>query len=526
MRGITNVPLQPEARAFSRGASPQAVRVSTGRPTVRRSRADVASVVDSTWSPTARLGPKRQEIVFGHAVLCADALVLMASFLIAYMIRDGLAWYGGLLPLQSHVWVIGLILPIWLVLAQVMGLTESSTYLRARPPLVQTVKVHAISGLLLLSALYLLRATDVSRLFMQTFLVIGGGALMLERIAIRASLGHLGRHRPVHARRALIIGTTPDAARLHRLLGHRPHWGAEIIGFVTADPSSVHHFSGLPVLGTVDDFESVLERHVLDEVVMADASLDRQSVERLAQTCVERGLTFDALIRMPTTTPARHHAEMLGEGLYLMSLETAPQNPGMLFFKRVIDVLGACVGLVLLTCAFVIVAPLVRLESRGPVIFRQKRIGRNGRFFALYKFRTMRSDAASQKAQLAEANEMRGHLFKIRNDPRVTLVGRFLRRTYLDELPQFWNVFKGDMSLVGTRPPTPDEVARYSPHHRRRLSVRPGITGLWQITGNGRVRDFEEVVRLDCDYIERWSIWLDLSILMRTCLTVARLGGH
>jgi exopolysaccharide biosynthesis polyprenyl glycosylphosphotransferase len=474
----------------------------------------------------ARLGPKRQEIVFGHAVLCADALVLMASFLIAYMVRDGLAWYGGLLPLQSHVWVIGLILPIWLMLTQIMGLTESSTYLRSRPPLVQTIKVHAMSGLLLLSALYLLRATDVSRLFMQTFLAIGGGALMLERIAIRATLGHLGRHRPSHARRVLIVGTTTDAARLQRLLGHRPHWGAEIVGFVTADPLPIDHFSGLPVMGSVDDFESVLEHQVLDEVVLADSSLDPHSVERLAQTCVERGLTFDALVRMPTTTPARHHAEMLGEGLYLMSLETAPQNPGMLFVKRAIDIVGACAGLVLLTAAFVIVAPLVRLESRGPVIFRQRRIGRNGRYFALYKFRTMRSDATVQKAHLTEANEMQGHLFKIRNDPRVTGVGRLLRKTYLDELPQFWNVLKGDMSLVGTRPPTPDEVARYSPHHRRRLSVRPGMTGLWQITGNGRVRDFEDVVRLDCDYIERWSIWLDLSILMRTCLTVARLGGH
>ncbi len=521
------MPLQPEVRAFSQTASSQAMTVPAAASPVRLARdRDVPSVVDDARTSNAWLGPKRQEIVFGHAVLCADALVLMGSFLSAYMIRDGLAWYGGLLPLRSHVWVIGLILPIWLVLARVMGLTDSTMYLQARPALVQTVKVHAISGLLLLSALYLLRATDVSRLFMQAFLVTGGGALMLERIAIRASLAHLGKHRPVNARRLVIIGTTQDGARLQRLLGHRPHWGAEIVGFITANPSPAHHFSGLPILGNVDEFETVLERHVLDEVVLADASLGGQDVERLAQTCVERGLTFDALVRMPTTTPARHHAEMLGDGLYLMSLETAPQNPGLLFLKRAIDILGACAGMVILTCAFIIVAPLVRLESRGPIIFRQKRIGRNGRFFSLYKFRTMRSDAASEKPQLLEANEMRGHLFKMRNDPRVTMVGRFLRRTYLDELPQLWNVLKGDMSLVGTRPPTPDEVAHYSPHHRRRLSVRPGITGLWQITGNGRVRDFEDVVRLDCDYIERWSIWLDLSILMRTCLTVARLGGH
>lgn len=160
------------------------------------------------------------------------------------------------------------------------------------------------------------------------------------------------------------------------------------------------------------------------------------------------------------------------------------------------------------------------------MIFQQTRVGRNGRRFTLYKFRTMRSSAEREQAGLLAANEMSGPLFKLRNDPRVTSVGRWLLRTYLDELPQFWNVLKGDMSLVGTRPPTPEEVSRYSPSERRRLSVRPGITGLWQIQGNGSVTDFDTVVRLDCDYIDRWSLLLDLKILLQTCATVARRAGH
>jgi lipopolysaccharide/colanic/teichoic acid biosynthesis glycosyltransferase len=229
---------------------------------------------------------------------------------------------------------------------------------------------------------------------------------------------------------------------------------------------------------------------------------------------------------MPGQGVGRHHAQSFGDGLYLISLETTPQDPIALAGKRAIDIAGALVGLVLCALAFVVFAPLIRLGSPGSVIFRQVRIGRNGRRFTLFKFRTMRSDAEAQKARLLATNEMQGHLFKLRDDPRITPVGRFLRRTYLDELPQFWNVLIGEMSLVGTRPPTPEEVACYSPHHRRRLSVRPGITGLWQSHGNGRVSDFEKVVRLDCEYIDRWSILLDLKILVRTCVTIASLAGH
>jgi lipopolysaccharide/colanic/teichoic acid biosynthesis glycosyltransferase len=194
--------------------------------------------------------------------------------------------------------------------------------------------------------------------------------------------------------------------------------------------------------------------------------------------------------------------------------------------KRLIDIGGSVVGLVFCGVAFVIFAPLIRLGSSGPALFRQIRVGKDGKLFTLYKLRTMDVDAEQRKAALLPVNEMCGHLFKLRDDPRVTPIGHVLRRTYLDELPQFWNVLRGDMSLVGTRPPTPDEVACYSPHHCRRLSVRPGITGLWQSMGNGKVWDFEVVVTLDCEYIDRWSLWLDLKILLKTCGVVARGSGH
>jgi len=327
-------------------------------------------------------------------------------------------------------------------------------------------------------------------------------------------------------RRLLVVGTTPSTGELMRLLRHRPRWRVRIVGLVATEVGTGAVLDGVPVLGRPDDVGTLLDTMDFDEVVMADPNVDQRHLDSVAGACLERGVTYHTLVRMPGRVATEHNPEALGNGLYLISMESARPSPLALFVKRVIDIVGACGGLAVCGAAFVVFAPLIRLGSPGPALFRQTRVGKNGRRFTLRKFRTMQEDAETQKASLLPANEMRGHLFKLRDDPRVTPLGRFLRRTYLDELPQFWNVLTGDMSLVGTRPPTPDEVACYSPHHRRRLSVRPGITGLWQSMGNGKVWDFEVVVRLDCEYIDRWSIWLDLQILARTIVVVVRGTGH
>jgi exopolysaccharide biosynthesis polyprenyl glycosylphosphotransferase len=465
-------------------------------------------------APGAVVSAKRQDVLFGQLVLAADALVLALSFLLAHALRDTFPWYGGLLPLDFHLWVLGLIIPAWLVLAHRAGLASSHTYLCPRAALMTTARVHLVGGLLVFSVLYLARAVEVSRLLMQMFMVVAGAALMVERLAISAVLGRLASRPSAFTRRVLVVGTaTRVVARLRALFKARPHWGYDVVGFV-----SVSEARGDDILERLDD-------NVYDEIIVGE-ELEPAQAKRLAQACLERGLLFHTIVPLPASRHARYRTETLEDGLCLMSVEATPQNPVALLVKRAIDIAGACVGLAVCGVAYVVFAPLIRLESAGPVIFRQTRVGRNGRLFTLYKFRTMGCDAEAQKAALVSGNDMSGFLFKMRGDPRVTGIGRVLRRTYLDELPQFWNVLKGDMSLVGTRPPTVDEAACYASHHKRRLSVRPGITGLWQITGNGAVTDFEEVVRLDCHYIDGWSIWLDLQILLRTCVTVARMGGH
>ena len=198
---------------------------------------------------------------------------------------------------------------------------------------------------------------------------------------------------------------------------------------------------------------------------------------------------------------------------------------GQLLLKRLLDICGALVGCVFLLLLTVVMGPLIKLESPGPVFFSQKRVGRNGRIFKMYKFRSMYVDADVRKKELLEKNEADGFMFKITDDPRITKVGRILRKTSLDECPQFFNVLKGDMSLVGTRPPTLDEFEKYRSYHKRRLSITPGLTGLWQISGRSKVTDFEEVVRMDVEYIDNWSLGLDLKILMKTIGVVIRGDG-
>ena len=188
--------------------------------------------------------------------------------------------------------------------------------------------------------------------------------------------------------------------------------------------------------------------------------------------------------------------------------------------KRVLDIVGGIVGCLISIPIIAIVAIPLKLESPGPLIFRQKRVGLNGRYFYICKLRSMYMDAEQRKKELQQQNEMQGLMFKMHNDPRITKVGKFIRKTSIDELPQFWNVLRGDMSLVGTRPPTVDEYQQYQSHHKRRLSMKPGITGLWQVSGRSNIENFEDVVALDIKYIDNWSFWLDIKLLFQTVAVV------
>jgi len=204
------------------------------------------------------------------------------------------------------------------------------------------------------------------------------------------------------------------------------------------------------------------------------------------------------------------------ETVPLLTFSTVPSDTVALGVKRVLDVTISVLLIILTMPIMLVTALLIKISSRGPILFKQKRSGLHGRVFTLYKFRSMHNDAEVKRKELEEYNEMEGPVFKIREDPRITSVGKFLRTSSIDELPQLWNVLKGDMSIVGPRPPIPEEVAKYERWQRRRLSMRPGLTCIWQISGRNRINDFNEWVRLDLQYIDTWSPYLDMKIFLKT----------
>mgnify|MGYP000913721531 FL=1 len=262
-----------------------------------------------------------------------------------------------------------------------------------------------------------------------------------------------------------------------------------------------------------------VKRHQVDLVIFSVNHLVRKKIEHLIEAFSEMGI--DSLITIDSFAIETLETKLEDFGTTnVIRLSPRIFTDGELLLKRLMDIAGALVGCFICLIFGLIVAPLIFLEDPGPIIFKQKRVGRNGKFFYIYKFRSMYQDAEAKLQTLKDQNEMQGFMFKMKNDPRITKIGKILRKTSIDELPQFFNVLEGSMSLIGTRPPTVDEYNQYSAHHKRRISIKPGITGLWQVSGRSEITDFEEIVRLDCFYIDHWSITSDIKILLKTFAAV------
>ena len=262
-----------------------------------------------------------------------------------------------------------------------------------------------------------------------------------------------------------------------------------------------------------------VKRHQVDLVIFSVNHLVRRKIEHLIEAFSEMGI--DSLITIDSFAIETLETKLEDFGTTnVIRLSPRLFTDRELLLKRLMDIAGALVGCFICLIFGLIVAPLIFLEDPGPIIFKQKRVGRNGKFFYIYKFRSMYQDAEAKLQTLKDQNEMQGFMFKMKNDPRITKIGKILRKTSIDELPQFFNVLEGSMSLIGTRPPTVDEYNQYSAHHKRRISIKPGITGLWQVSGRSEITDFEEIVRLDCFYIDHWSITGDIKILLKTFAAV------
>jgi exopolysaccharide biosynthesis polyprenyl glycosylphosphotransferase len=369
--------------------------------------------------------------------------------------------------------------------------------------------------------LYLAELTEVSRLYLVLLFPLLLGATLAARVAIRWFFGS-ARRRGRNLRSVVVLGTGPTAIGFaQRLEAHR-ELGLSIMGFLGAPNPALP--ARWPYLGSVDTLPQVIHEEVVDEVAICLVTEDWALVESIVGLCETEGKIVRMPVPMPHLSIGTGHIEDL-DGTPVLSLVTGPNATIALAAKRVIDVAFAGIGMLVLLPLLGGLAAAIYLADRGPIFYRQKRVGLHGRRFEVIKFRSMVTTADLMLEGLLAQNEINGHAFKLTSDPRVTRVGRFLRRSSLDELPQLWNVVRGEMSLVGPRPPLPQEVAGYDLWHRRRLSMKPGITGLWQIEGR-REREFDQWVQKDLEYIDRWSTWLDIRIMLRTIPAMLRAEGR
>jgi exopolysaccharide biosynthesis polyprenyl glycosylphosphotransferase len=364
-------------------------------------------------------------------------------------------------------------------------------------------------------------ASSLSRLVFTYFLVLNTPITYATHFLLKQYMIK-GFKQGRYSNRILFV-TTEDRAEqaVKDILKHKD-WTRILIGVALLDKECTGEMvAGIPVVANSEDLMDYVIHNDVDEVFIMDSG--RKHMEQIRAWMpefVQMGINVD--VNIDTFELDIQCQKQLGQvGKY--AVVTFARNifsTRQMIAKRILDIVGSLVGMVLLAIATIFVAPAIKLESPGPVFFGQTRIGKNGRRFTFYKFRSMYQDAEERKKELMAKNEVNGLMFKMKDDPRITKVGKFIRKTSIDELPQFWNVLRGDMSLVGTRPPTVDEFERYEAKHKGRLSMTPGLTGLWQISGRSDIMDFDEVVKLDMQYIDHWSILKDIKILISTVYVV------
>ena len=454
-------------------------------------------------------------------VYVTETILVVSSVYVAFIFRNIYFSedYGRLAPFDRYLWLIYIIVPLWSFLFYYFGLYESQRTKSFKSEIWKIAKISFWGTLLLMAVVFAFKADLISRLFIIFFGGISFLFLFVERLILRKALRYL-RKKGYNYRNIVIVGTGRRARDLAEVIYQNKHWGLRLIGFISDQSETKRESIGKsPILGTVADLPQMLQSHVIDELIFAISRKRLEDLEEIFLLCEEQGIRTRVAVNFFPHMIAKVHLDEL-HGIPLLTFTTTPYSEGLLMAKRLFDVVVAALLLVVLLPGLAVIAFMIKMTSEGPIFFRQRRVGLNGRQFILYKFRSMLKNAEEMREGVEHLNEMGGPVFKIADDPRATPVGRFLRRNSLDEFPQLYNVLLGDMSIVGPRPPLPEEVEKYERWQRRRLSMKPGLTCLWQINGRNKINDFKKWMELDLHYIDNWSLKLDMKIFLKTIFAV------
>ena len=464
---------------------------------------------------------KQQAKLFNRIAAAIDLMMVVGAFVLAYYFRS---LRGGLSELSEYLWILLFVIPTWYFLMAHYGLYASLRTSSLGKILVSLLKVNVIGGIVISSVIYFVEPQGFSRGLISLFLIIALLLLLIDKLALKLCLAFI-RGQGYNTRNILIVGTNDKTRRFLEILRLHGDWGLKVAGVLEiADKPDADLFVS-SVLGQFDDLVERCKHNTIDEVVFCASRQTLPSMEDYLRELEGMGVTVRMVLDFYDAPRSRTELSLFHDEVPMLTIYCKAFDADQLFLKRCLDIIGSIVGLLATVVLFPFIAVAIKATSTGPLFFGQQRVGENGRIFKCWKLRSMYIDAEERKKDLMHLNEMSGAIFKIKDDPRITKVGNFLRKTSLDELPQFWNVLRGEMSLVGTRPPTPDEVVNYQNWHRKRICIKPGISGLWQVSGRNQIQDFDEVVRLDIEYIDRWTLWLDVKILFKTFWVVFARSG-
>ena len=458
------------------------------------------------------------------ALMIIDAAIISFSAYLAFLVR--FVWFyekrAGFIPSQElYTQIVVLIVILWIALLRIMN-----AYDRRFTNIVDELALlfgGLAAGLVLfLGLLYLYKQFSISRqvlTYIASFSFIG-------MVLSRAFIVFVEKWRHQHGygiRNVLIIGTGETAAAIANKLKNEPGLGYKLIGIVSDLPHAQAEINGFPVLGRVENVKSIIAELKPEEVILASEKLTSRETLDLVTECEVYGLEFKLVPGLLELMASRVDTDEIG-GVPLMLIKQIQWTGFKALLKRLFDIVGAVFFIILLLPIWLIIPVLIRLSSPGLIYFTQMRVGKDGKEFQLFKFRSMYPDAEARLAGLQDKSEVSGHIFKIKEDPRITPIGKWIRKFSIDELPQLFNVLIGTMSMVGPRPPLMREVVKYDSWQKKRLRIAPGITGLWQVSGRSEL-SFDDMVRLDIYYIENWSLWMDLKILFRTIPAVLSAKG-
>lgn len=463
---------------------------------------------------------ERYRRLLSAAVAVTDVLLINIAFAVAYWMRYSRQWFASVDEVdfvQYRAFIpISLALTVLLLIIYKLGGLYNQRRGASWFDEVYQLLTGTATGIILMIfvIVFFFRPSLYSRLIFFYAGVLITILLGLSRLGKRLLRYYL-RKRGLGVDRLLIVGAGEVGRTVMRNVVAQPSWGYHVVGFVDDDPGKGSTDIGrFKALGSTANIPRLVKELAIDEVIITLPWMYHRKIVSIVAQCEREKARVRIIPDIFQMTLSHLDVEDLG-GIPMIGVRDISISGSQRFFKRAMDVTISLMGLILLSPLFLLVSFIIRLDSPGVPIFRQIRVGKDERLFSCFKFRSMREGADEEKTNLLDQNEVDGPVFKIREDPRITPVGRLLRRTSLDELPQLFNVLWGHMSLVGPRPAIPSEVQRYQPWHKRRLEVAPGMTGLWQVSGRSELT-FDEMVLLDLYYIENWSPLLDVQILLRT----------